>query len=101
MNILYIILFSFLTPFLIKEISPNSMQVLYKVIQNVEIPKEFVSKYLNHVMKKFREEKSEEGKKTIARQFAYFLTNLIEYDHINMDEEILKDVSLYFYILDR
>ena len=67
-------------------------------MQTVELPKEFLNKYISHIIKNINEENDEEWKGTMARQLAFFINNLIDNAHLNLKEEIPDNVKLFYLI---
>ena len=67
-----------------KQTSVYSMQVLNKIIQKVELPKEFIDSYIKHFINNHKQDKKE-MKVRSARLLAIFITNLIEHEHIVLD----------------
>ncbi len=60
------------------------MQVLNKIIQKVELPKEFIDSYIKHFINNHKQDKKE-MKVRSARLLAIFITNLLEHEHIVLD----------------
>jgi len=75
----------YLSEFLTKNWSVNSMKVVSKIIQRIEIPDIFIKKYLQHIMDNYKNEKKKESKTRLARLTAFFIINLIEHEHIGID----------------
>ena len=75
----------YLSEFLTKNWSVNSMKVVSKIIQRIEIPDIFIRKYLQHIMDNYKNEKKKESKTRLARLTAFFIINLIEHEHIGID----------------
>ena len=58
------------------------MQVLNKIIQKVDLPKEFIDSYIKHCVASYKQESKKEMKARHARIIAIFVTNLIENEHL-------------------
>ena len=58
------------------------MQVLNKIIQKVDLPKEFIDSYIKHCVKNYKDELKKDMKGRLARIIAIFVTNLIENEHL-------------------
>lgn len=74
----------------------NAMKVLSKVIQSVQIPKVFVNSYIKHIINIFKNENRKDTKTQIARKLAFFITNLIKYEHITKETFILPEIEELF-----
>jgi len=61
------------------------MQVLNKIIQKVDLPKEFIDSYIKHCVTSYKLETKKELKARLARIIAIFVTNLIENEHLAFD----------------
>jgi hypothetical protein len=61
------------------------MQVLNKIIQKVELPKEFIDSYIKHAINNHKQDKKEQKLRS-ARLLAIFIMNLIEHEHIIIDK---------------
>lgn len=61
------------------------MQVLNKIIQKIELPKEFISSYIRHVIHGHKMETKKDMKVRLARIIAIFITNLLDNEHICND----------------
>jgi hypothetical protein len=61
------------------------MQVLNKIIQKVDLPKEFIDSYIKHCIASYRQETKKDYKIRHARIIAIFVTNLIEHEHFYFD----------------
>ena len=70
----------YLSEFLTKNWSVNSMKVISKIIQRIELPDIFI--YLQHLMDNYKNEKKKESKTRLARLTAFFISNLIEHEHL-------------------
>ena len=87
----------YLSEFLTKNWSVNSMKVISKIIQRIELPDIFIKKYLQHLMDNYKNEKKKESKTRLARLTAFFISNLIEHEHLGKNiipeevNEIFKD----------
>jgi hypothetical protein len=69
------------------------MQVLNKIIQKVELPKEFIDSYIKHSINNHKQDKKEQKLRS-ARLLAIFITNLMEHEHIMMDK-ITPEVIIF------
>jgi hypothetical protein len=58
------------------------MQVLSKIIQKVDLPKEFIDSYIKHCIAGYKQEPKKEFKTRFARIISIFVTNLIENEHL-------------------
>ena len=74
----------YLTLFLERTWTVNSMKVANKIIQKVEMPEAFITTYLRHIIENYKNEKKKENKTRLARLTAFFITNLLEHEHINI-----------------
>ena len=87
----------YLSEFLTKNWSVNSMKVISKIIQRIELPDIFIKKYLQHLMDNYKNKKKKESKTRLARLTAFFISNLIEHEHLGKNiipeevNEIFKD----------
>jgi hypothetical protein len=61
------------------------MQVLNKIIQKVDLPKEFIDSYIKHCVTSYKLESKKDMKTRLARIIAIFVTNLIENEHLAFD----------------
>jgi hypothetical protein len=71
------------------------MQVLNKIIQKVDLPKEFIDSYIKHCISSYRQETKKDYKIRHARIIAIFVTNLIEHEHFYFDS-IPHEVFIYY-----
>ena len=86
---------NYLSLFLERAWTVNSMKVVNKLIQKVEMPKQFIICYLRHIIKSYKDEAKQENKTRIARLAAFFILNLSEHEHINIDM-IPKEIEEIF-----
>ena len=77
---------SYLSPFITQPWTVNSMDVLNKIIQKVELPNEFIFSYIKHCINNYKSENDKMLKIRLARIIAIFITNLIEYEHLIFDK---------------
>lgn len=91
------IIFSYLSPFVTKTWSIASMQVLNKIIQKVELPKEFIDSYIKHCINNYKQETRKDMKHRLVRIIAIFVTNLIEHEHLVFDS-IPNEVNIFILI---
>lgn len=69
------------------------MQVLYTIIQKVELPKEFIDSYIKHCINEYKQDTKKDSKERSARIIAFFVNNLLENEHLILDT-VPQDVSL-------
>ena len=74
----------YLTLFLENTWTVNSMKVANKIIQKVEMPEAFITTYLKHIIENYKNEKKKENKTRLARLTAFFITNLLDHEHISI-----------------
>jgi hypothetical protein len=70
--------------FLKKSYTIYSLEVINKIIQYVELPKEFIDKFICNLIT----QKSEKNKNRNIRIAAIFIGNLLENDHISFEGNI-------------
>ena len=75
----------YLTLFLDKNWSVNSLKVVNKLIQKIEFPAQFITGYLKHIIKNFETETKKEQKVRLAKLISFFILNLLDHEHINID----------------
>lgn len=91
--------FSYLTPFAAsKEYSPVSLGVMNKVIQKVELPREFVNKIITHIIEFIEAAENKDTKICTAKELAYFITSLIDSAHISSYDNLPKKVKIFYFI---
>jgi hypothetical protein len=73
------------------------MQVLNKIIQKVDLPKEYIDSYIKHCITNYKTETKKDMKTRLARIIAIFVTNLIENEH-HVFNSIPPEVITYYYI---
>ena len=61
------------------------MQVLSKIIQKVDLPKEFIESYIKHCISGYKNESKKDMKIRFARIISIFVLNLIENEHLFFD----------------
>lgn len=94
--------YSYLLPFVKNDFNTNAMKVLSKIIQYVELPKIFINSYIKHVIANFKNETKKDVKTKMARLIAFFITNLIEHEHLNKESDIPNEVKFFYNdLLDR
>ena len=74
----------YFTLFLYKDLSVNSLKVANKLIQKIEFPPEFVTKYLNHIIKDFENWHKKDQKVKFGDLIPFFILNLLDYEHITV-----------------
>lgn len=77
------------------------MQVLNKIIQKVDLPKEFIDSYIKHCINSYKQETKRELKIRLARIIVIFVTNLIEHEHITIDSIPPEVIYIIYYIVRR
>ena len=75
----------YLTLFIEKAWSVNSLKIINKLIQSVELPSCFIKLYLQHIIKEYKEQNSLEQKLRLAKLFSFFILNLLTHEHITVD----------------
>ncbi len=73
--------------FLKKPYTIYSLEVINKIIQYVELPKEFIDKFICNLI---TQKSSEKNKSRNIRIVAIFIGNLLENDHISFEGNIPK-----------
>lgn len=61
------------------------MQVLNKIIQKIDLPKEFIDSYIKHCINNYKQETRKDMKHRLARIIAIFVTNLLENEHLVLE----------------
>lgn len=74
---------NYLTLFLEKNWSVNSLKVANKIIQKVELPPLFITKYIKHIIQNYVSEKKD-SKIRLAKLITIFINNLLDHEHINV-----------------
>jgi len=75
----------YLTLFIDRKWTINSLKVINKLIQKIEFPPEFITSYLKHIIKNFDSETKKEQKNRLAKLISFFLINLLDHEHITID----------------
>lgn len=75
---------NFLNPLIEKPWTVNSMKVVNKLIQKVDMPEPFIKVYIKHIINNYKNEKRKESKVRVARLIAFFINNLLEHEHITI-----------------
>ena len=75
----------YLTLFIEKAWSVNSLKIINKLIQSVELPSCFIKLYLQHIIKQYKEQNTIEQKLRLAKLFSFFILNLLTHEHITVD----------------
>lgn len=83
-----------MSPFITQPWTVNSMDVLNKIIQKVELPNEFIFSYIKHCINNYKQETDKILKIRLARIIAIFITNLIEYEHLILDRIPLEVIMI-------
>ena len=74
----------YLTLFLYKDWSVNSLKVVNKLIQKIEFPSQFITGYLKHIIKNFENEPKKDQKSRLAKLISFFILNLLDHEHITV-----------------
>jgi hypothetical protein len=98
MILLYI--FSYLSPFITRSWTVYSMKVLNKIIQKVELPREFINSYIKHCINSYKQETRKDLKTRLARLISIFITNLLENEHLSHDI-IPPEVIFFIFKINR
>ena len=72
----------YLTLFLDKNWSVNSLKVVNKLIQKIEFPSQFITGYLKHIIKNYENEPKKDQKNRLAKLISFFILNLLDHEHI-------------------
>ena len=75
----------YLSLFLEKNWSVNSLKVVNKLIQKIDFPSAFITSYLKHIIKNFEDETKKDQKKRLAKLISFFILNLLDHEHITID----------------
>jgi len=75
----------YLSLFLYRKWSINSLKVINKLIQKIEFPSQFITGYIKHIIKDFEAEQKKDQKLRLARLISFFLLNLLDHEHITID----------------
>ena len=75
----------YLSLFLEQNWSVNSLKVVNKLIQKIEFPSQFITGYLKHIIKNYENETKREQKTRLAKLISFFILNLLDHEHINID----------------
>ena len=81
--------------FLDKKWTINGLKVINKLIQKIDIPNQFITSYLKHVVKCYENETKKEIKSRIAKVVSFFLINLLDHEHIT-EEVIPQSINVLF-----
>ena len=81
--------------FLEKKWTINSLKVINKLIQKIDLPSQFITAYLKHIVKCYEEETKKEAKPRIAKVISFFLINLLDHEHIT-EEIIPQSITVIF-----
>jgi hypothetical protein len=65
------------------------MQVINKIIQKVDLPKQFVNSYIINCINNYKGETRKDMKHRLARIIAIFITNLMENGHLTFDNNVI------------
>lgn len=63
------------------------------------MPEVFVLAYLKHIINNYKQEKKKENKIRLAKITTFFITNLLEHEHINIDmipPEVSNNIILFY-----
>ena len=75
----------YLSLFLNRKWSVNSLKVLNKLIQKIDFPATFITTYIKHIIKNFESEPKKDQKKRLAKLISFFLINLLDHEHITIN----------------
>ena len=75
----------YLEVFLTKNSSVYSLEVMNRIIQFIELPREFIYKFIQNLI---QSKKSDKQKNRSVRIIAIFIVNLIENDHFSFEDKI-------------
>ena len=84
-------------PFIVNKWTFNSMKLMNKLIQKVDIPKCLIRAYIKHLLDNLKEEKVEFNKIRLARLISFVVLNLLENEHINLSM-IPEEIKVIFEI---
>ena len=74
----------YLTLFLDRDWSVNSLKVVNKLIQKIEFPSQFITGYLKHIIKNYESENKKDQKNRLAKLISFFILNLLDHEHITI-----------------
>ena len=74
----------YLTLFLDRDWSVNSLKVVNKLIQKIEFPSQFITGYLKHIIKNYESEGKKDQKNRLAKLISFFILNLLDHEHITI-----------------
>ncbi len=75
----------YLEVFLNKSSSVYSLEVMNRMIQFIELPREFIYKFIQNLI---QSKKSDKQKNRTVRIIAIFIVNLIENDHFSFEDSV-------------
>ena len=75
----------YLSLFIEKNFSVNSLKIMNKLIQKIEIPSCFIKSYIRHIIMEYKNQIDIWQKERIAKLFSFFLLNLLDNKHITID----------------
>lgn len=87
----------YLSLFLEKDWSINSLKVVNRLIQRIDLPAPFITQYLKHVINNYENDPKKESKTRLAKLISFFITNLLDHEHITVEmlppniKEIFKE----------
>ena len=81
--------------FLEKKWTINSLKVINKLIQKIDLPKQFITSYLKHAVKCYENETKKDMKARFVKVVAFFLLNLLDHEHIT-EEVIPESIKVIF-----
>ena len=73
-------------PFVENTVTALIMEALNLIIQNVEIPTHFFILFIQNIIKTHKDIKELPKKKIFLKYFCAFLTNIIDFEHIKIDD---------------
>ena len=76
---------SYLSLFIEKTWSVNSLKIINKLIQIIEFPSCFIKLYMIHVIKEYKKQNNLSEKERLSKLFSFFVLNLLNHEHITVD----------------
>ena len=76
---------NYLSLFVEKTWSVNSLKIINKLIQIIEFPSCFISLYMMHVINEYKKQNNLVQKERLAKLFSFFVLNLLNHEHITVD----------------
>ena len=81
--------------FLEKKWTINSLKVVNKLIQKIDLPSQFITSYLKHIVKCYENETKKDIKGRLAKLVSFFLINLLDHEHIT-ENMIPESINVLF-----